>query len=101
MINGTLTSGNTTVTANTDARGNALKSQSMSVKYGGTFSAVTVSLESRAPGTSTWTTITDSSKTAVATFIANVGHNEEVRAVISGADGSDSVDVTVQARATG
>lgn len=88
MIDATLTSSVTEAVA-------SLRANKASVNYSGTFSAGTVKLQIRPNGESTFSDLVGTSFSSETNFIVDLSPNWELKAVITGADGSDSVNVNV------
>lgn len=95
MLSATLTSSVTTATVP-----NNFRSSSVAVKYGGTFSAGTVKIQARTNGSTDWDDLTGSSFDEVKSFVLDVSRDWQLRAVITSADGSDSVDVSINRTAS-
>jgi len=63
--------------------------------YGGTFSAGTVTLSARPPGSATFETLTGTAFAEQQSFVIDVAPAWEIKATITSADGSDAVTVNI------
>lgn len=90
MIRATLT------TSNLEAEA-ASKASAAAVIYGGTFSAGTVTLHARRPGFTAWEVLTGTAFDTVTSFVIDISPKWEIKAVLTSGDGSDAVEVSVDA----
>ena len=88
MLRATLTNSTTSATAST-------RCNSAAVQYGGTFSAGTVTLHARPDGQATFEALTGTAFAAAQSFVIDVSKAWEIKAVITSADGSDAVTVSI------
>jgi hypothetical protein len=88
MLRATLTSGTTSATA--EGRCN-----SAAVQYGGTFSTGTVTIHARPNGVATFEALTGTAFAEAQSFVIDVAPTWELKAIITGAGGSDSVTVSI------
>ncbi len=88
MLRATLTNSNTEATA-------SARCNSAAVQYGGTFSAGTVTLHARPHELAAFEALTGTDFATAQSFVIDVAPTWEIKAVITGADGSDAVTVSI------